>query len=511
MPVSFNQFPADWKLPLFWVEVDPSKAGFPVLRQPALLVGQFFSTASGVANIPVAVSSEAQAISLFGEGSMLHRMVVAFLNNNRAHELWCLPMSEPNAGVKATGTIVVSSAPTAAGTLFLYISGQLVRVGIADDDTQAEVATKIAAAITAIHSLPVDVAVNSSDLTMVNVTAKWKGTTGNGIDIRLNYRGTAGSEATPAGLALTLSGSGKLTGGTDEPDFATAISNLGEEGYEYVALPFTDSTTLLDWTTEYGFDDSGRWGWMRQLYGHIFSARSDTYGNQLTFGASVNSGVLSVMDVEPGSPTPVWEWAAAYTAKAARALLNDPARPLQTLPLVGILPAPPHQRRLLTERNVLAGHGLATQATNAGDVVVIQRETTTYQFNSYNVGDDAYTDVTTLATLARLFRNLKQAVTSNFPRHKLANDGTRFGAGQAIVTPKTVKAFLVAQYRIDEFNGLVEDAVNFKKNLIVERDSDNPNRLNVLFPPDIINQLRIFAVLAQFRLQFDRGVDLAIA
>jgi hypothetical protein len=31
-----------------------------------------------------------------------------------------------------------------------------------------------------------------------------------------------------------------------------------------------------------------------------------------------------------------------------------------------------------------------------------------------------------------------------------------------------------------------------------------------LYPPDLINQLRIFAVLAQFRLQYDRGVDTAI-
>jgi len=141
---------------------------------------------------------------------------------------------------------------------------------------------------------------------------------------------------------------------------------------------------------------------------------------------------------------------------------------------------------------------------------MITRETTTYTLNTYGNTDDAYTDVTTLATLARILRNQRQAITSKYPRHKLANDGTRFGAGQAIVTPKTIKAELIAQYRIDEFNGLVEDADNFKKNLIVERDPNDPNRLNVLYPPDLVNQLRVFAVLAQFRLQFNRGVDLAI-
>jgi hypothetical protein len=32
----------------------------------------------------------------------------------------------------------------------------------------------------------------------------------------------------------------------------------------------------------------------------------------------------------------------------------------------------------------------------------------------------------------------------------------------------------------------------------------------VLYPPDLINQLRIFAVLAQFRLQYDRGIDVEV-
>ncbi|MDM3374435.1 hypothetical protein OGV37_06115, partial [Citrobacter sp. Cb010] len=36
----------------------------------------------------------------------------------------------------------------------------------------------------------------------------------------------------------------------------------------------------------------------------------------------------------------------------------------------------------------------------------------------------------------------------------------------------------------------------------VERDATNPNRINTLFPPDYINQLRVFAVVNQFRLQY---------
>ena len=148
------------------------------------------------------------------------------------------------------------------------------------------------------------------------------------------------------------------------------------------------------------------------------------------------------------------------------------------------------------------GVGIATQGVNDDGIPAILRESTTYQKNLYGQGDDAYELVPTLATLSALFRSQRYAITSKYPRHKLADDGTRFGAGQAIVTPKIIKAELIAQYRADEFLGRVENARHSRRNLIVERDPNDPNRVNVLYPPDLINQLRIFAVLAQFRLQY---------
>ena len=42
----------------------------------------------------------------------------------------------------------------------------------------------------------------------------------------------------------------------------------------------------------------------------------------------------------------------------------------------------------------------------------------------------------------------------------------------------------------------------FKANLLVEIDDNNPNRLNILWPPQLMGQLRDFDVLAQFRLQY---------
>ena len=115
-------------------------------------------------------------------------------------------------------------------------------------------------------------------------------------------------------------------------------------------------------------------------------------------------------------------------------------------------------------------------------------KTPPYQKNLYGQGDDAYELVPTLATLAALFRSQRYAITSKYPRHKLADDGTRFGAGQAIVTPKIIKAELIAQYRFDEFLGRVEKRGRRSDGPYRGTQSPaGPGRIGVLYPPDLIS------------------------
>ena len=115
----------------------------------------------------------------------------------------------------------------------------------------------------------------------VTLTSVFKRVNANDISVSLNYYGSRGGEQTPIGLGITLPATGFLTGGTGVPDFTTAIINLGEEPFEYVAMPYTDSDSLFDWDQEYGFTDQGRWGWQRQLFGHVLSAKRGDYADLL--------------------------------------------------------------------------------------------------------------------------------------------------------------------------------------------------------------------------------------
>ena len=105
MTISFPSFPAGWRLPLFWAEIDPSMAGGgPNPNLPAMLVGQILATGSvsfGVPSaigVPVAVGSAAMAESYFGVGSMSADMCRVFFSINPAAELFCLPIADPEKG-----------------------------------------------------------------------------------------------------------------------------------------------------------------------------------------------------------------------------------------------------------------------------------------------------------------------------------------------------------------------------------------------------------------------------
>ncbi len=493
MSVSFSQIPANLRLPLFHAEVDASQASYFVQDQRALLIGQRLSTGTAVADVPVLVSSTDQAVTLFGAGSVLARMVAAYRRNDDFGGIWCLPLADAVAAVAATGTVTLTGTTTAAGALSLYIAGQRVQVAVASG-AAATVATALAAAITAASDLPVTAAASTGTVTL---TAKNKGPLGNDIDVRLNFLGALGGEATPAGLTAAIVA---MANGATAPSLAAGLAALGDEPFDFIASPYTD-TTSLDAIKTLMDDQTGRWAWSRQLYGHVFAARRGTVSDLSTFGNARNDPHVTVLGYA-ASPTPPWEWAAALTGQAAKSLRIDPARPLQTLPLVGVLAPAVSARFTMSERQILLFDGVATFTTGTDGTVRIERAITTYQVNAYGQPDPSYLDVETLFTLTTVLRRLRSVITTKYARHKLANDGTTFGAGQAIVTPKIIKAELIAQYSEMETLGLVENMAAFKANLIVERDPTDPNRLNVLYPPDLVNQLRVFAVLAQFRLQY---------
>src|ERR1035437_10206948 len=499
--------PESWMLPLFYATVDGSMAGNLTQQEPALIVGQYNAAWPGGvgtagANIAVPVGSPQLASVMFGPGSMLAWMVNALFAVNTTQLVYALPVPEPT-GNKAAATITFAASSGQSGLWALYIGDSLVQWESLSTDTGALCAADCVTAINAWADghlvLPVTAALTTCGGDEVTITCNWAGLTGNDLYVGFNYLGTNGGQATPVGWTATASAAG---GGTGEPVFTNAIANIQAMEFDYVALPYTDTGSMGIWNTEYGFSSSGRWNYTRQQYGMILNAVRHNYADAVTWGLGQDSPVMSTLVVEPGATSPAWNWPATYSGLASLAFTDDPARPLQTLELIGILPAPLHNRFSQAELNNLCQSGLAVQAVAPSGHAMILRESTQYQLNSYGQGDTAFGLLTVLATLQALLKRMKSAITSKYPRVKLVPNGTKLGPGQAAVTPSVLKGEIVAEFVHADYDGLVADKTDFVNNLVVEIDDNNPNRVNVLWPPQLAGQLRQFAALAQFRLLY---------
>ena len=123
-----------------------------------------------------------------------------------------------------------------------------------------------------------------------------------------------------------------------------------------------------------------------------------------------------------------------------------------------------------------------------------------YQETATGAPSTAFLDVNTVLSLGFLRYDTRNRFAAKYPRHKLANNGTKVGAGQAVLTPSLIKAELLGYFLSWEELGLVEGFSQFKSDLIVERSSTDPNRVDVVMPPDLVNQLRVVGAAIRFLL-----------
>lgn len=488
MPISFDQVPNTVLVPGQYLEIANTGAARGLFGMPSriLVIGQSYASA------PVAVvlvADVAVAEGLFGRGSMLHRMFIALKAANPLAETWALPLADAGSGVAATGSLTFSGTITGAGTLSAYLGGRRVRAAVGAGDAPATVAAALVAATSADTLLPVSTAVNGGNPATVDLIARHKGENGNSIDVRLN---DDPGEATPPGLSCSITA---MAGGTGNPDVGDAIAAMGDAWWTDIVCPYNDGANLS------ALEDEAvvRNGPLVMKDFAIYGAVRGTFAQLTTWAASRNSEHTFVLGAD-APPAPVEEWAASYAGIAAYHTHIDPARPLQTLALPRIRPPSIADRFTWAERNVLLGTGIGTFTVDDGGLVRIERAVSTYVTNPYGVADPSWRDLETKKTIAWIRYQRRARVASKFPRHKLASDGTRAGAGQALVTPKIIRADGIAQFRQWEENGIVENVDGWIDGYLVERDAADPNRVNELLPADIVNQLRVFAGRVQFQL-----------
>lgn len=489
--IQFNEIPNHIRSPLNYLEINASNQNANSPADNRLLVlGQMTSDATVAANVPILVSDYAQAQTYFGKNSMLADMFRILTKNNNFIEMWALPLADDSGGTASTGSIVVTASAALAGTFYLYFGDVVVPVNVAAGDSATTIGASI---VSAMNANPALICSGSNSSGTVTITYKHKGLVGDYFPMAVNFGGVLAGQTMPSGVTVAIT---QMSGGASDPSLTTALAALPNKMFNYWVNPYQSSGQLSALVAAV----AANWNALVMNDGYIFGAAAGTVSALVTLGNSQNSQFQTILDAGKNSQSPSYLWAAAMAGQVAMSASNDPARPFTTLPLVGILAEPSANRRTLADRNTLLYDGIATHTVAPDGTVLLERVITTYQVNGFNVPDGVYLDITTPLTLSYLRLNLRQRITSKFSRMKLANDGTRYGAGQNIVTPKIIKSEVIAWASQMNKAGLVDDLEDFANNLIVERNQNDPTRVDIQLSPKLVSPLYIVAASISFVL-----------
>jgi phage tail sheath gpL-like len=355
----------------------------------------------------------------------------------------------------------------------------LISIAITASQTTASIATALAAAINLDSACWVTAEYADNDVTL---EAKFMGVLGNEIPVVVGYNF---EEVPPINITVT-----RMSGGAGTPDLNNVISNLGENPYDYIATPFTDSASLqaLDQAV------AERWHAMAafNIQSVVYGVVSGTYDAISAKGKSLNSEFITLVGVD-GQPQTSWIWAASLVAAVSDPLTNDPAAPITTLELLGL--KAPRKCWNWKLRNELLFSGISTFTSDKAGNVYVDKLITTYQYDAQGYPDASYLSIHVPELMRNIRRIQAAALASSFRGYKLTDYPEQHAGGQKIISTDGIKAFLVALYGrslMDE-RAWCTDANHYAESLLVERDPENRQRINYHDEPVMIGQLEIIA------------------
>jgi phage tail sheath gpL-like len=503
MAISFNNIPENIRTPGTYIEVDNSRALKGLIGNPhkVLILGQRHkSEGNAVLKTLYSITRDNLADGYFGAGSNLARMCNIYKKNNQTTEIYAMALSGGTATASAVihFSVALSHATGVVSTnneiVHLLINGSKFELTLTSGWSVGLVNSALKALINANSNIPcVASTTAASTLTLECVNS---GVIGNYLDLRFNYF-DGQSNPTCFGDSILTSNFGVGGVGVGTVDIADAWTVIQDEQFHHIIVPWIDDTNLDALETEL----ADRFKPLKDKQGHGYTCARGTHASCTTEGNARNSPYTTYMGAY-NSPTDPAEWAAALGAVCSYNLNNDPARPLHTLKLANVLPPPSKDRFTREERDLLLYDGISTFMVDTTGNVLLERVITTYQTNSLGIPDSSYLDITTLFTLGEIRYQYKARMITRFilTRQKLADDTFPAQPGMNVVRPKDVKAETIALFADLQDRGLIENLEAFIENLRVERNASNVNRVDVLLPPDLINQFMILAGTIQFIL-----------
>ncbi|PVX80053.1 phage tail sheath subtilisin-like domain-containing protein [Paraburkholderia unamae] len=466
--ISFNSIPSSTRKPGDYFEFNTSDAvnALPGNPQLVLYVGQRLTTGSVPALTAVNVFSSDDAAAYFGRGSIAHLMAKAGLTANNYVALTMIAVDDDAAGVLATGSVVLDGTATANGSVSITVAGVPAMVAVNSNDTPAAIAAALVAQFANQPDLPVTASVDAQTPAKVVISARNKGAASNAIGLSFTSQ--------TDGITGTVTA---MSGGQNDPDISDALAAVFAAGHDIIASPFSTTTALTALRSHLDAVS----GPMEQRGAIGVAGWPGTLATATTLATSINGGRIT-LGWHNGSVLPAWQIAAAYAAEIASE--QDPAMPLDTLPLAGLDVTDVTARPSRTEQESALWNGVTPFEIGPGNVVQIVRAISTYTVNAQGVADPALLDITTMRTLDYMREAWRQRIALRFPRAK--ND--------AKTAVKVRSELLDVAYKAEALE-IIQNVDTYKDAFIVEQDLQNAGQMNAKIPCNVVSGLHVFAAV----------------
>ena len=471
MAIDFNEI-FEMNIPFVQAELVRSNRISGTIKQAytALIFGQKTALGTASTNEILSVFSANEAKTKFGSTSMLAHAVSRYYDVNKSVELKVIALEDEGTGTEAEASLSLSGTATSTGTLAFYVNGKAYKVAVSISDTAAEIATVLASKIVEDEEAQFTVSDDTSGT--LTFTAVHKGSYGNTLKAMINYNE---DDLTPAGITPIVV---DFAGGAGDPDLTDVITILEDNQFNLIAQPYTDNASLtsIDIALTDNFKDTS------MLDGFCVVGVNDSVTN-LTTKADVYSvsPFITILDNYSAFSTGL-EQAASAIGRIGDIAQSSPASGFLNEELVGILPL---KQRKRTERNVLAGNGIATNLVN-GNKLQLERTVTTLQKDSNGILIDIdYRDLRVFLSISYI-RYTFIVRMSQFQGYKITDDDAVTGAGAKIITPNIYKQNLILNYTQLVSDAICEDIETYEDTVIVERDG---NRINSSMYVNVVNVL----------------------
>lgn len=497
MTITFDEIAGDWLAPGTFLEVKANYRKVGVLPWPVknLIISQKLGTGTLAAGQIAEITRPEEGIALFGLGSIGADMVAAFRKANKTQPLFVMALADAGGAVKATGTFTFAGNVPQPVVLRFRVGSRQVRITALPADTPTQLATKLAAAITADTA---NVVTATSAAAVVTCTARNGGEVGNDIDIRVDVA----AQVIPAGLTIAVVA---MANGAGNPLIQGALDLLPGAWFTDVSFPWNDVTNMqafAAWAIE-------RYQAMTRLDVHGYVAKRATYGQAGTFGQLTNCPFLSTFSLK-AVPSSAWNIAATMHGLSAFHMTNDPARQLRSLVLPGIMAPDPADQYSQTEGELLLRAGVSLLECLPDGTVTVGRVITTYRTSSLGIADRAWLDIMVPKTMSRIRYDWRGYMSLLYPRAKLVEDDSdaSFASrpdddedlGSAVASPRRVHGSWAARCRLYSERAWLTDVDRTIKESVFEIDADDRNRLNSRQQVMIVGNLMVSAGSLEFQV-----------